>query len=463
MVSARPRRARRLRVAAPVLATLACLGAAACTSQPGGSASPTAGATSAPTSDSTSSGPVTLRFAVYGEPPVVAAYRRLVATWNSRHPDITVKVEAVADAVTSDDRVDRAFDAGHPPDLFLTRQTTLPELKADDRVQPVDQLLEQRGVQFGDSYQRLGLEGFAGDAALQCMPNEVSPYVVFYNKRLIVPRTFGQPGEQPPSPDRGWTWEQFVAAARAGSQGGVKGVYLPPRLTTLLPLVRSAGADLVDDPRNPTTTTFAEKDTRTALEDILTVARDPSINVTARQLARQDAVTRFENGRLAMMVGTRSLVPRLRAKPDLRFDVFPLPSLGRSRTVAEMTGYCLAKGSRHVPQAADFLAWASGDRGSKILAGSGGVVPANIAALHSPQFTEPGEFPRNSEVFDEVIRRADALPSSMHWPDVVSQTQPFVDRLFYAPVLNLDTLLPHIDEVSARLLALPTPSPSPSS
>jgi len=34
---------------------------------------------------------------------------------------------------------------------------------------------------------------------------------------------------------RGWTWEQFVAAARAGSQGGVKGVYLPPRLTTLLP------------------------------------------------------------------------------------------------------------------------------------------------------------------------------------------------------------------------------------
>jgi len=46
---------------------------------------------------------------------------------------------------------------------------------------------------------------------------------------------------------------------------------------------------------------------------------------------------------------------------------------------------------------------------------------------------------------------------------VVSQTQPFVDRLFYAPVLDLDTLLPRIDEVSARLLALPTPSASPTS
>ena len=33
------------------------------------------------------------------------------------------------------------------------------------------------------------------------------------------------------------------------SADGVKGVYLPPRLTTLTPLLRSAGADIVDDPR----------------------------------------------------------------------------------------------------------------------------------------------------------------------------------------------------------------------
>jgi multiple sugar transport system substrate-binding protein len=462
-LSARPRGDRRLRLGAPVLAALLCLGAAACTSPPGTGPAPSAGPSSPPASASTSAGPVTLRFAVYGDAPVLAAYRRLAATWNADHPDVTVKLEASDDAVTSEDKVDRGFDAGAPPDLFLTRQTSLPEMKAEDRVQPVDELLEQRGVQFGDSYQRIGLEAFAGDAALQCMPNEVSPYVVFYNKRLLVPGRFGDPDEEPPTPERGWSWDQFVAAARATSHDGVKGMYLPPRLTTLLPLVRSSGTDLVDDPRLPTTTTFADETSRTALEDVLTVARDPSINPTARQLARQDGVTRFENGKVAMMIGTRALVPRLRDKPDLHFDVFPLPNLGRSRTVADMTGYCLAKGSQHVPEAADFLAFASGDEGSEILAGSGAVVPANIAALHSPQFTEPSRFPRNSDVFDQVIRRADAVPSAPGWPDVVSQTQPFVDRLFYAPVLDLDTMLPRIDEISARLLAAASPSPSPTS
>ena len=466
-MSARPRRDRRTRLARSVsqsvsMALLLCLGAAACTST--ADPEPSAGASSSsPSTSSASPEPVTLRFAVYGAPGVVAAYRRLAKAYTAEHPEVTVKVEASADAVTSADNVDRGFDAGTPPDVFLTRETSMPGLVAQGRLQPVDQLLEKRGVQFGDNYQRIGLEAFAADAALQCMPNDVSPYVVFYNKRLLVPRNLALPGETPPSPERGWNWEQFVTGARAMSKDGVKGVYLAPRLTTLLPLVRSAGADLVDDGRKPTTLTFADDSARSALEEILTVARDPSITPNGRQLSRQDALTRFENGRLGMLIGTRDLVPRLRAKPDLHFDVFPLPNLGRFRTVADITGYCLSKDTENVDAAADFMAFASGDEGSKIMAETGSIVPANIEALHSPQFTEPGMFPRNSGVFDQVIRRADPMPSTPGWPDVVSQTQPYLDRLFYAPVLDLDTLLPRIDEVSSGLLAEPTPSASPSS
>ncbi|CAN5497451.1 hypothetical protein BH10ACT10_BH10ACT10_24950 [soil metagenome] len=466
-MSARPRRDRRNRLAGP-LAVIVLVGVvtAGCTSSSDPGASPSATPTSAPTSASSSasspSGPVTLRFATYGDPGVVAAYREIAKTYTTEHPDVIVRVDAAADAVTSADDVDRGFDAGTPPDLFLARQTDLASLMAQGRLQPVDELLEKPGVQFGDSFQRIGLEAFAGDSALQCMPNEVSPYVVYYNKRLVVPRTFGQPGQTPPSPERGWRWDQFVAAAKSASTAGVKGLYLPPRLSTLIPLVRSAGQDLMDDDRLPTTLTFADEMNRSALEAILSVARDPLITPTARQLTRQDAVTRFENGRIAMMVGTRSLVPRLREKVDLHFDVFPLPSLGRARTVADMTGYCVAKGTEHLPQAIDFLAYASGDAAAKVLASSGSVVPANLAALHSPEFLDPSRFPRDSAVFDSVIRRADPMPSAQGWPDVVSQTQPLIDRMFYSPVIDLDSLLPRVDEVSTGLLVPPSPSPSAS-
>jgi hypothetical protein len=52
------------------------------------------------------------------------------------------------------------------------------------------------------------------------------------------------------------------------------------------------------------------------------------------------------------------------------------------------------------------------------------------------------------------------MPWAPGWPDVVSQTQPFLDRMFYAPVIDLDTLLPRIDEVAAAQLERPEVSPS---
>lgn len=398
---------------------------------------------------------------MYGD-RVLAAYRRIAAAYSQEHPNVTVRVQSAPDAVTAKDRLERGFAAGSAPDVFLTDQTTLPSLVAAQEVQPVDELLEQRGVQFGDNYERLGLEAFSANSALQCMPNDVSPYVVFYNKRLLVPHQLTVPGEDPPTTETGWRWDQFAAAARHMSHGGVKGVYLEPRLTTLTPLIRSAGKDILDDPRAPTTLTLADQGTRSVIDQILAVAHDPRMTFSAEQLARRDAVSRFENGQLGMMIGTRALVPRLRERPSLHFDVFPLPSLGRFRTTAEITGYCISKTSAHVPEAADFLAFASSKKAASMAAESGAVVPANLAALHSDAFLQPGQFPDNTDVFSTSIAQADPLPFTTGWADVVKQTQPLIDRLFNAPVNDLDSLLPRIDAISAELLARPTPSPAPS-
>jgi multiple sugar transport system substrate-binding protein len=215
----------------------------------------------------------------------------------------------------------------------------------------------------------------------------------------------------------------------------------------------------VDDPRKPTTLTFT--DARSSLAKVLTLARDPAVSPTAAMLARRTALSRFENGSLGMLVGTRSLVPELRQHPGLEFDVLPLPRFGGADTVADVTGYCISKTSPHVSQAADFIAFASQDRGASIMAQSGGVVPANLAVLHSDAFAQPGSYPENTAVFSETLRHADTMPFTPAWPDVVAQIQPFLDRLFYARAPDLDTLLPHIDELSAALLAPPSASPSP--
>jgi multiple sugar transport system substrate-binding protein len=400
---------------------------------------------------------------VYGDRQQLVAYRSLARTYEQQNPTVTVRVETSDDESTAWQRLGRQFDQEQPPDVFLADSGKTAQLVAEERVQPVDELLEDRDVEFGDAYERLGLEAFAAESALQCMPNDVSPSVVFYNESLLDLTAGVQPGETVPNPVvDGWTWRQFALAAQAASRTGVQGVYLPPELSTLAPLLRSAGGNLVDDDQTPTTLTLQDAASRDALVAILGLARDSRVNPTPQQLIREDAVSRFEKGKLAMMIGTRAMVPQLRQATGLVFDVYPLPTFSRFQTVADVTGYCISRTSDKVAPAADFLAFASGDEGSRITARSGGVVPANLAALRSRAFQQPGRAPDNVGVFTDFVRRAETMPNPLGWSEVVRRTRPMIARLFYDTVLDLDVQLKQIDEVSKRLLAEATATPSPS-
>jgi multiple sugar transport system substrate-binding protein len=364
---------------------------------------------------------------------------------------VTVRVEPYKDV----EDVVAAAEGDDPPDVFLMDHEHLAELVRDKRMQPLDRLLEARQVDFGDGYQREGLTAFAANASLQCMPQDVSPLVVYYNRDLVDLRRLGNPDEEPPNPVDGWTWQMFAAAARQASRGPADGVYIAPTLESVAPFVWSAGAEIVDDARVPTTLTLSDGDSKQALQQVLTLVRDPRLTPTAQELSKQDAVTRFMEGKLGMILGTRALTPRLRTAENLRFDVMPLPSLGRLRTVAHVTGYCISADSRHVETAADFVAFATGRRGATITTRPGYVVPSNLEVANSPAFAQTSEQPASAFLFNEGVRRAEAMPSSPVWPRLTEQVAAPLHRLFYAPVIDLDAVLQQIDKRSARVLAPP--------
>lgn len=410
---------------------------------------PAAPTSSGPASSTASAKPASITVAVYGPKGSLGAYDTLASRFAEEHPNVTVRVQDHPDA----ESVLKAVESGHPPDVFVMDHDHLPRLVQERRVHPVDGLLEARKVNFGDGYQRGGLTAFAANARLQCMPNDVSPLVVYYNKDLVDLRRLARRGEQPPTPLDGWTWDMFATAARRAARGPADGVYIEPSLTTLAPFVWSAGGEIVDDPRTPTTLTLASGASRAALQQVLALVRDPNITPSTTDLDKQDAVSRFVHGRLGMILGTRALTPLLRAAHGLRFDVMPLPTLGPQRTIADMTGYCISSHTRAVPAAGDFLAFAVSDEGATITARSGYVVPSNVRVANSPVFTQESRQPQSSFIFNEGVRRAEDLPFVPAWPEMADEVQPALNRLFYAPVINLDALLGEIDTTSQRVLA----------
>ena len=422
-----------------------------------------------PTPSPTQSASATLKLAVYGPDPVVAAYTEIARSYSAAHPGTEIKVQSYATHEEAIAAMAQEREKGVGPDVFLIDHGDLAGLTKDKALRRIDDLLAEREVDFGDGYARKGLEAFSADAALQCMPVNVSPLVVYYNTDLIDLSTAAKPGANSVDQKNGWSLDEFRTAALQARSRGVRGAYVAPDLEQVAPFIWSGGGDIVDDPLAPTTLTLSEGSSQTAMEKLLELVRDPALTFNQKALERSSALERFKAGSLAMILGYRNLTPLLRAQKDLAFDVMPMPKVSSSATTATMTGLCLSAESPHEEAAADFIADVVSGGGIETLAQTGYVVPANLDVANSEAFTQPDQRPAHPEVFVNAFRSSRPLPESEAWPTVRAQTMRLLTDLFYQPVIvPLDERLKEIDAASLPLFdptgtptGLPSVSPSP--
>jgi len=452
-----------------VLAALALsLTVAACGGDPdagpsGGSTS--AGGTTAPTSPSPSpstsaaSGgePLTLTFGVYGNASQVSAYRRIAEAYTDIDPDLTLKIRSWPD---EDTMVTDLASGGDVPDVFLTPDASLSELIATGINQPVDTYLDARSVDLGDGYSRTAIQDFSRDKRLQCMPYLVSPEVVYVNTDLVDFDTMAKRGLPTPGKDSdSWSLEQFQAAVKFASKPrkGIRGLYVDPTVSGLTPWLVGAGGSLLDDAASPTQTAFA--DSQDALSQLLPILSNGRFRLPVAAKEHDRALSWFKRGKLATMVGTRSLVPTLRATKGLHWDVMSMPGDGGS--TGDYTGLCMSAHPSDADAAADFLAYLITSDAVGKLTRSGSVVPVNQQVAYANSFLQPNRAPSHASVFTDALKGMYALPSVRVLDQLERAVGPQVRRLLTAKGQdNLERLTGRIDDNSRSVFGGPTASPT---
>ncbi len=412
-----------------------------------------------------------LTFGVFGPPAEIAAYRATVDAWNaaaeSAADDEVARPEVKLRSWPDQAAMRADIDAGAPvPDVFLTSRSDLNWLLENRHNQPVDELLDERGVEFGDQYSRDSIQAFSAGDRLQCMPYGASPMVIFYNRDLVNFNRMTKRGLDAPDPDASsWSFEQFAAAADFAARPGrdTKGVHIAATLSGLAPFIGSGGGSVYNDNTDPTSLAFSSDGTRSALGRTLELLRNPQLTLDDDQLAEASPLTWFERGRLGMIAGYRSLVPELRGVDDLDFDVMPMPVLDSSSTVGDLTGICLSRTSESVPLAADFLVHEiSADAVSRVTR-TGYLAPANLEVALSDTFLQPGREPKHASFFNSTVRSIDLPPLIDTLGKLEAAVQPSLEQLVYGiGVLDLEGLTEQIDEESRTVLSPPEPSPSDS-
>jgi multiple sugar transport system substrate-binding protein len=386
-----------------------------------------------------------ISFLIFGDPPEIAAYRKLIDTFQEAEPDVDVQLIEASDRDDLLARLATSFAGGSPPDLFLINYRYYGQFASKDVLEPLESYAEESDeFELADFYPQ-AMDAFRWNGELTCMAQNVSSLVVYYNKDLFEKYDVA-------FPRNGMPWTEFVhtAAQMTRDKQGlpvrgadpdaplagtvtpeIYGLGIEPVIIRLAPFIWSNGGDVVDDEENPTKLTFDTPQAMDAIREFFNLRSVHGVVPSDAEVESEDNESRFVNGRLAMLLQSRREVPSFREAAKFDWDVASLPTWERPAGILHSDAYCLTKASENKDAAWRFVEFALGPRGAPVVAETGRTVPSLRSVAESEAFLDPGKKPANSRAWLDSIEGIQSVPTIATWPEIEDAAEPILENGFY--------------------------------
>ncbi|MFL7794811.1 MAG: sugar ABC transporter substrate-binding protein [Anaerolineae bacterium] len=269
-------------------------------------------------------------------------YQLLADEFNGLHPDIQVQVESARGQEYSPDF--------YSVDVFAGPQLYGAQLQEQGDILDMSPFIEHDLAFDPSDFIPGTLEAFSSENALWAIPFGIDPLVMYYNRDL-----FDAAGVA--YPQSGWTWEDFLDAALAVNdpEANVFGYVSTPQSNDPIPFIYQHGGRILDDPAEPTRTTFDEPLTIEAVEWYAGLIHGYNVIPTLeqRRLAfpgTNGILQGIGQGRVGMWVGAlseRGGSYQRRQRWEMEWGVAPLPRDVQSMTLADVRGYYISAHTQH--------------------------------------------------------------------------------------------------------------------
>jgi multiple sugar transport system substrate-binding protein len=297
------------------------------------------------------------------------------------------------------------------------------------------------------------MDAFRFNDTLTCLPQNISSLVVYYNKDMFQEAGVAFPKE-------GWKWDDMVETAKkltkdsdGDGQAEVYGLGIEASLIRVAPFVWSNGGELVDDDEQPTHFTLDTPEAQVALERFLQLHVTDKVTPSDEEVEAEDDETRFQNGRMAMVLSSRRATPTFRTIQKFDWDIAALPQHAEQAGILHSDAYCLTKASDNKDAAWSFMEYALGPEGAPVVAESGRTVPSLKSVAESDAFLDPTAKPANSQVFLDTIPVIRQVPSISTWPEIEDAASPILEEAYYngeSAAAVADELRAATDDLFAR-------------
>ena len=407
-----------------------------------------------------------VRLLVFGDPPEINAYKTMIEAFSEKEPDIDVQLIEASDRDDLIARLSTSLAGGSPPDLFLMNYRFYGQYAARDVLEPLEGYVEDSDEFSAEDFYPESLDAFRWNGTITCLPQNISSLVVYYNRDLF--ERFGVP-----EPTDDMSWSQFVYRAQQmtrDAQGAVVrgadpdlpqantapaaiyGLGVEPTIIRFAPFVWSNRGELVDDDEHPTRFTLDSEASKSALQQFFELRTVHGVVPPDVEVEAEDDETRFLNGRMAMFLESRRLVPALREAAEFDWDVAALPTLQDEASILHSDAYCMTKASKEKDAAWRFVEYALGPEGATVIAKTGRTVPSLREVAESDAFLDPSQKPANSRVWLDAIPTIQHVPTVSTWPEIEDAAEPIIENGMYR-AQPVDEVVEEVDEATRPLFA----------
>ena len=405
-----------------------------------------------------------LTFFFAANPAEAAARMRIIDAFCRQRPDITIRTVLAGSDPTQ--QMSTFCAGGRCPDVLMAWEFNYAGLADRGVLADLNPLLDA-DQEFAsrlhtDSIAAL-YETFGWGGGQYALPEQWSGAFLFYN-----PAMFADAGVPPPPRhwENPWSFQQFLDAATALTQRSSSGrvtrwgfvdTWSPPYSAALFGM--NNGVPWAIPRVNPTHLNFDNDDFLAGLQFYADLATVHRVAPAAADTQSMSTVGLFTAGRAAMALGGHWRYQTFAQAKDLDFDVTILPT-GPAAAAKGMaaqsaigsTGLAIAADSPHREHAWEFVKFATGPHGQKLIGDSGLFVPVLTSAIASPGFAEVHARISNLSVLTGGPTHSQGLPISADWQRVHALMDRAVGPVLRGtrPASSLKTRLsPQVDEVLA--------------
>ena len=404
-----------------------------------------ASGTSAEEASSSGNGlPVTIQVAVSGSAQELDIHQQKFDLYTEEHPNVTI--EPVDIGTERFQKLMTLIGSGTAPDIIYINEWCY-SLAYRDVLMALDSFIEADEDFDLSYYPESLLVPLRYEDQLYALPQEVSPYVIYYNKDM-----FEAAGLEMPTDD--WTIDEFYEAAKAltDPEKNVYGYRYASGADPFLGWLSRAGVDF-----DTSGTEVQGLDTQEALNALeflynLVVVDQISPNPAALTAMGTNADAMFRNQSVAMESMGLWMLPQYKADPlSFEWDVVRMPMDQNQRTKAGILNWGISADTKNPDAAWDLLKFLVGPESMEIVAESNMALPASTDE-DANQIVLDTHFPENVKAFVDSVPDVDMTDQlSIYRTEVNTKLQELVDKMLIGESTPEETQQALIKEINAIL------------